>query len=70
GPEPGLEDLSLDGLCRFFGVVPHDRHTAPGDAFLTALILLRLLRVAARSGRATLAELLRPPASNAYRHSP
>ncbi|MBK5931375.1 PolC-type DNA polymerase III [Halochromatium salexigens] len=66
GPEPGLEDLSLDGLCRFFGIVPHDRHTAPGDAFLTALILLRLLRVAARSGRATLAGLLRPPKPHAH----
>ncbi len=61
GPEPALQDLSLDGLCRFFDIVPHDRHTAPGDAFLTASILLRLLRVAARSGRSTLAELLRPP---------
>jgi DNA polymerase-3 subunit epsilon len=61
GTAPGLQDLSLDGLCRFFDIVPHDRHTAPGDAFLTASILLRLLRVAARNGRATLAELLRPP---------
>ncbi|MEA3641570.1 MAG: 3'-5' exonuclease [Lamprobacter sp.] len=61
GPEPGLEDLSLDGLCRFFGVVPHGRHTAPGDAFLTALVFLRLLRVAERSGRNTLAALLHQP---------
>lgn len=62
GPEPGVQDLSLDGLCRFFDILPHDRHTAPGDAFLTASILLRLLRVAARNGRATLVDLLRAPA--------
>lgn len=61
GAEPELNDISLDGLCRFFGIVPHDRHTAPGDAFLTALIFLRLLRVAARSGRDTLGTLLRQP---------
>lgn len=65
GAEPGLDDLSLDGLCRFFGIVPHDRHTAPGDAFLTALVLLRLLRVAVRSGRNTLAALLLQPAPQA-----
>jgi DNA polymerase-3 subunit epsilon len=41
------DDLrSLDSLCTFFGIVPHDRHTASGDAFLTAQILLRLLRKA------------------------
>jgi DNA polymerase-3 subunit epsilon len=61
GSEPGLNDLSLDGLCRFFGIVPHDRHTAPGDAFLTALVFLRLLRIAGRSGRNTLGGLLRQP---------
>jgi DNA polymerase-3 subunit epsilon len=55
--QPSLEDLSLDGLCRRFDIVPYDRHTAPGDAFLTAQILLRLLRLAARHGRRTLAAL-------------
>lgn len=54
-------DLSLDGLCAHFDIVPYDRHTAPGDAFLTALVLLRLLHIAARQGRNRLAALLEPP---------
>lgn len=54
--EPPM-DLSLDGLCALFGVVPYDRHTAPGDAFLTAQVFLRLLRVAKRHGRMTLNSL-------------
>ncbi len=37
-----------------FGVIPHDRHTAAGDAFITAQVFLRLLRLAARHGRTTL----------------
>jgi len=54
-------DLSLDGLCNHFGIVPYDRHTAAGDAFLTAQFLLRLLRIAARHGRGRLGALLEPP---------
>lgn len=46
--------FSLDALCEMFGIVPHDRHTAGGDAFLTAQIFLRLLRVAKAVGRVTL----------------
>ena len=38
-----------------FGVIPHDRHTATGDAFITAQVFLRLVRLAARTGRGTLA---------------
>src|SRR3954451_13005402 len=41
---PMAQGFSLDGLCEMFGVAPHDRHTAGGDAFLTARIFLRLLR--------------------------
>ena len=39
---------------------PHDRHTASGDAFLTAQVFLRLLRLAARHGRTTLARISEP----------
>jgi len=45
---PGPEGTSLDALCERFHIVPHDRHTAPGDAFLAAQILLRLLREAGK----------------------
>ena len=55
-----LKELSLDALCERFGILPYDRHTAPGDAFLTAQILLRLMRLAARSGRGTLGALCEP----------
>jgi DNA polymerase-3 subunit epsilon len=46
--------LTLDDLADLFGVIPHDRHTASGDAFITALVFLRLLKLAARYGRTTL----------------
>lgn len=45
---PDPEGYSLDALCRFFRIVPHDRHTAHGDAFLTAQILLRILKEAGK----------------------
>lgn len=54
----GIRDFSLDALCSLFGVIPHDRHTAPGDAFITALVFLRLLKLAEKHGRTTLGRLL------------
>jgi DNA polymerase-3 subunit epsilon len=60
GHEAPLEGTSLDALCTRFRIVPYDRHTAPGDAFLTAQILLRLLRYAERQGRRHLAALTEP----------
>lgn len=42
--------FSLDGLCGLFGIVLHGRHTAPGDAFLTAQVFVRLLRLCDRHG--------------------
>jgi DNA polymerase III subunit epsilon len=46
--------ISLDTLADLFGVIPHDRHTASGDAFITALVFLRLLKLASRHGRTSL----------------
>jgi DNA polymerase-3 subunit epsilon len=60
GDRSPLTDHSLDALCQRFGIVPYDRHTAPGDAFLTAQIFLRLLRRSARCGRASLERLTQP----------
>lgn len=57
------EGFSLDSLCEMFGVKAHDRHTAGGDAFLTAVIFLQLLRAAKAVGRRTLDTLSEP-----YRH--
>ena len=52
-----FRDFSLDGLCRLFHVNPHDRHTAAGDAFITAQIFLKLLRMAKHHDRTTLGQL-------------
>lgn len=57
---PPIGGFSLDALCERFEVDPYDRHTAPGDAFLTAQVFLRLLRYARRSGRGTLGGLTEP----------
>lgn len=57
GRQEEIHGFSLDALCDFFAVAPHDRHTAGGDAFITALIFLRLLHIGQRFGRATLVTL-------------
>lgn len=54
------DGFSLDALCDMFGVKPHDRHTAGGDAFITAQTFLRLLRYAKKAGRTTLGSLCIP----------
>jgi DNA polymerase-3 subunit epsilon len=51
---PPIKQFTLDALCGLFGVIPHDRHTATGDAFITAQVFLRLLKLAVRHGRTTL----------------
>lgn len=57
---PAIRHFTLDALCDMFGVIPHDRHTAGGDAFITAQVFLRLIRLAARFGRGTLARITEP----------
>src|SRR3954470_16427632 len=54
------DDFSLDALCALFGISAHDRHTAGGDAFLTAQIFLRLLKSARKFGRTTVGSLCQP----------
>jgi DNA polymerase-3 subunit epsilon len=55
-----IRHFTLDALCDLFGVIPHDRHTASGDAFITAQVFLRLLRLASRHGRDTLDGIAEP----------
>lgn len=57
---PRIRRFTLDSLCELFGVIPHGRHTAAGDAFITAEVFLRLLRLADRHGRRTLGLLGEP----------
>ncbi len=53
------EHYSLDSLCSRYAIFPADRHTAAGDAFLTAQLLLRLLSEARSKGIQTYGGLFR-----------
>lgn len=55
--DENLDKFSLDAFCHYFNVVPHDRHTAAGDAFITAQIFIKLLHRAWQAGLHTLDEL-------------
>jgi len=63
---PMAQGFSLDAICEMFGVAPHDRHTAGGDALITAQIFLRLLRFARRAGRTTIGSLCTPYATASH----
>jgi DNA polymerase-3 subunit epsilon len=65
---PPIRQFTLDGLCAMFGVIPHDRHTASGDAFITAQVFLRLERLAMRFGRGTLGRISEPFEVEATEH--
>jgi DNA polymerase-3 subunit epsilon len=57
---PPIKRFTLDALCDVFGVIPHDRHTASGDAFITAQVFLRLRRLALKHGRGDLLRICEP----------
>jgi len=57
---PMAQGFTLDALCEMFGIPPHDRHTAGGDAFITAQVFLRLLRAARKAGRTSVASISVP----------
>lgn len=44
------DSYSLDALCQRFGIALDDRHTAGGDAFLTAQLLQKLLIAGEKKG--------------------
>lgn len=51
---------SLDDLCNKFNITMHDRHTASGDAYLTAILFLKLCALLkAKNKRLTLRDVLR-----------
>ncbi len=53
------ENYSLDHLCERYQIQTDDRHTAPGDAFLTAQLLLKFLKIAQAKGITNFAQLMR-----------
>ena len=57
---PPIRKFTLDALCDMFGVIPRDRHTAVGDAFITAQVFLRLRHLALRYGREQLGRICEP----------
>jgi DNA polymerase III subunit epsilon len=52
-------EFSLDNLCRRYHIPLDDRHTASGDAFLTAQLLLKLLKIAEKKGIGDFGSLVR-----------
>lgn len=54
-----LESYTLDALCHRYGIEPEDRHTAGGDAFLTAQLLLKLLKKCTSKGITNFKELIK-----------
>ncbi|TXK37589.1 3'-5' exonuclease [Pontibacter qinzhouensis] len=58
-PQPYKQtDYSLDSLGKRYHLPLEDRHTASGDAFATAVLLLKLLAVARKKEVKTLGDLL------------
>jgi len=55
----GTGEYSLDQLCKRYGIEVEDRHTAAGDAFLTAQLLVKLLKEAEKKGIRTYEDLMR-----------
>lgn len=55
------ENLGLDKLAKHFGIALHDRHTANGDAYITALIFIKLFTKYMQHNSSRLSDFLKSP---------
>lgn len=55
--KPG--EYTLDSLCERYQISLDDRHTAAGDAYLTAQLLMKLLKLAEKKGIGSYGKLIR-----------
>ncbi len=53
------EHFSLDELSNQFNIPLHDRHTASGDAYITAVLFLKLLAILNKKDDLKLKDLFR-----------
>ena len=58
GTNPYKKLYSLDDLCEIYNVKKHDRHTAQGDALITAYIFLKILAKYKKNKALNLRDLL------------
>lgn len=52
---------SLDDLCDIFNIKKHDRHTAAGDAYITAIIMIKIIALLRKNRQLTLSDLFVNP---------